>query len=115
MKKIITILMLVVFASVYSYGQSQRLVLAEEFTQASCGPCAAANPTFNALLQANPTKITAIKYQTNWPGVDPMNTQTQTWVGPRVSRYNAIALDRLSGNPTIPGARRSSASICTHW
>jgi hypothetical protein len=69
-------------------AQSQRMVLVEEFTQASCGPCAAANPAFNALLAPNlGTKVVAIKYQTNWPGVDPMNTQTQTWVGPRVSYY----------------------------
>ena len=70
-------------------AQSQRIVLVEEFTQASCGPCAAQNPGFNAVLSPNlGVKVVAIKYQTNWPGVDPMNTQTQTWVGPRVNYYN---------------------------
>ncbi|MCA6365212.1 MAG: PKD domain-containing protein [Bacteroidetes bacterium] len=72
-----------------AYAQSQRIVLVEEFTQASCGPCASQNPAFNALLAPNlGIKVVAVKYQTNWPGVDPMNTQTQTWVGPRVNYYN---------------------------
>lgn len=69
-------------------AQSQRLVLSEEFTQASCGPCAAANPAFNALLGNNVGKVIAIKYQTSWPGTDPMNAQTETWVAPRVTLYS---------------------------
>jgi hypothetical protein len=68
-------------------AQSQRLILVEEFTQASCGPCAAANPQFNALLNANPTKVISLKHQVNWPGVDPMNAQYPS-VSSRVSYYN---------------------------
>ena len=52
-------------------AQPTRLVLFEEFTQASCGPCASQNPAFNALLAANSAKAISIKYQTSWPGVDP--------------------------------------------
>lgn len=90
----------------FAFGQSQRLVLAEEFTQASCGPCAAQNPTYNALLSANTNKVVSIKYQTNWPGVDPMNTQTQSFVGPRVTYYN------VSGVPDSPmdGVEQSGAN-----
>jgi hypothetical protein len=33
--------------------QSQRFVMFEEFTNASCGPCASQNPAFDALLSAN--------------------------------------------------------------
>jgi hypothetical protein len=69
------------------FAQSQRTVLAEEFTQASCPPCAAQNPAFNTLLQANPTKVVAIKYQTDWPGVDPMNAQNPVDVQDRVTYY----------------------------
>ncbi len=91
MKKISTL-----FASFligcFAFGQSQRLVLVEEFTQASCGPCAAQNPGFNTLLAANPTKAISVKYQTSWPGVDPMNAQTQTWVAPRVTYYNVTGV-----------------------
>ncbi len=68
-------------------AQSQRMVLAEEFTQASCGPCAAANPAFNALLANNSAKVVAIKYQVSWPGVDPMNAQYGFQVQNRVNYY----------------------------
>lgn len=94
MKKLYT-LALAMLVSVAVNAQSQRLTLLEEFTQASCGPCASQNPALNTLLAANESKAVSIKYQTNWPGVDPMNTQTQTWVGPRVSYYT------VSGVPNI--------------
>lgn len=87
MKKVYTTVAMACVAFAMS-AQSQRFVLVEEFTQASCGPCAAQNPAFNTLMAANSSKATSIKYQTNWPGVDPMNVQTQTWVGPRVTYYS---------------------------
>lgn len=68
-------------------AQTQRLVLTEEFTQASCGPCASQNPAFNALLDANTTKTISLKYQTSWPGFDPMNQQNAAEVATRVSYY----------------------------
>ncbi len=69
-------------------SQSTRLVLAEEFTQASCPPCATQNPGFNNILNANSTKVVAIKYQTDWPGDDPMNVQTAALVDQRVAYYH---------------------------
>jgi Secretion system C-terminal sorting domain len=94
MKKLYTLALAMLVGAAVN-AQSQRLTLLEEFTQASCGPCAAQNPALNALLAANESKTVSIKYQTNWPGVDPMNTQTQSWVGPRVSYY------AVSGVPNI--------------
>ena len=97
MKKIVTLISYLMIAAIMqSKAQTQRLVLIEEFTNASCGPCAAQNPAFNALLGNNTTKAISIKYQTNWPGVDPMNAQTQTDVAPRVSYY------AVSGVPYSP-------------
>jgi hypothetical protein len=80
----------------FAFGQSQRMVLAEEFTQASCGPCAAQNPTYNTLLGNNTSKVVSIKYQTSWPGVDPMNAQNPADVSTRVTYYN------VSGVPDSP-------------
>ncbi len=71
------------------FGQSQRMVLVEEFTQASCPPCASANPPFNKLLFANTTKVNFIKYQTSWPGTDPMNKQNPTDVAKRAAYTKA--------------------------
>jgi len=101
-----TLLVSMLALGTVAFGQSQRLVLAEEFTQASCGPCAAQNPAYNALLAANTSKVVSIKYQTNWPGVDPMNVQTQSFVGPRVTYYG------VSGVPDSPmdGVEQTGAS-----
>ncbi len=98
MKKIYMILSSVLFAGAV-LAQSQRLVLVEEFTQASCGPCASQNPAFNALLAANSSKLTSLKYQTSWPGVDPMNAQNPTDAANRVSYYNITGVPhgRLDG------------------
>lgn len=69
-----------------TYSQ-QRLVLAESFSQASCGPCAAQNPALTTLLNANTTKIVAVKYQVSWPGYDPMYNHNPTEIDTRVSYY----------------------------
>src|SRR3954467_14352034 len=94
--KIFFLLVVSTFISALAFGQSQRLVLAEEFTQASCPPCASQNPAFNALLTANASKVTSIKYQTSWPGTDPMNAQNPNEVATRVALYN------VSGVPDSP-------------
>jgi len=77
-------------------AQVQRMVLSEEFTNASCGPCASQNPAYNALMDANTTKVVTLKYQTVWPGVDPMNAQNQSDVATRVTYYG------VNGVPTAP-------------
>ena len=95
MKKI-TFLVATLAISSIGMAQSQRTVLAEEFTQASCGPCASQNPAFNTLLATNIAKVVSLKYQTSWPGVDPMNAQNPTDVATRVSYYG------VSGVPEAP-------------
>lgn len=90
---------LVQFAS----AQYQRLVLFEEFTQASCGPCASQNPGFNTLLQANDTKTVAIKYQVWWPGFDPMYLQNSPDVDSRVDYYavSGVPHGTMDGNAIV--------------
>src|ERR1039457_2072360 len=82
-----TLLVGFLFCVILLYSQSQRLVLLEEVTQASCGPCAQVNPSIEALLNANPNEITSIWYHTNWPGYDPMNLHNPADVAARVSYY----------------------------
>lgn len=76
-------------------GLPQRMILIEEFTQASCVPCAAQNLAFNALLSANESKLVSVKYHTSWPGVDPMNTFNAADVNTRVYYY----IDQMTGVP----------------
>ncbi|MBL7925655.1 MAG: Omp28-related outer membrane protein [Bacteroidia bacterium] len=91
--------------SLAALAQSQRLVVFEQFTQASCPPCATANPPLNTMLNANSTKVVSIKYQTSWPGVDPMNAQNPTEVAERVSYYgvNGVPDGYLDGGLGFSG------------
>ncbi|MBN3035201.1 MAG: T9SS type A sorting domain-containing protein [Bacteroidales bacterium] len=89
------------YASLMSVqAQSQRLLLLEHFTQASCPPCATWNPIIEALLTAHPDKITAIKYHVSWPGYDPMYLHNTEDVNDRVSLYNVSSVPHsvLDGN-----------------
>lgn len=92
MKKYAILSLLLVTISVMSFGQSQRLVLLEHFTQASCGPCATYNPEINDLINDNPEKITAIMYHTSWPGYDPMYNHNPSESASRTSYYSVTSV-----------------------
>ena len=88
----------VLFAFLFSqalFGQerSQRMVLLEQFTNASCGPCASENPTIVSLHNTNATKMALIFYHVNWPGAsDPMYTANPSELKTMVSYYNVGAV-----------------------
>ena len=88
-----------------------RKVLTEEFTQASCGPCAAQNPAFNTLLSSVDDKVVPLKYQTSWPGYDPMNEHNPEDVQTRVSYYGVTGVPsvRLTGDVTPMGGSYAGA------
>ncbi len=93
-------------------AQSQRLVLLEEFTNAGCGPCASQNPTFNALIDANPTKVISLKYQTSGPGYDVMNVQNPAEVSSRSNYYfnsTGVPYAVIDGDTNKLGASYSGA------
>jgi len=95
MKKTFT-LIIVLLIGLQSFSQTQRKILVEEFTQASCAPCASANPALNALLQANLDKATAIKYQVWWPGYDPMYFHNTADVDTRVALYAVTGVPNMT-------------------
>ncbi len=94
MKKVL-LLNLFIALTVGLSAQSARTVLLEHFTQASCGPCATYNPLVKQYLTSTQTNVVAIKYQTSWPGYDPMNLHNPTQVASRVSYYG------VSGVPDV--------------
>ncbi len=102
MKNILSTLLVCLF-SVAAFGQN-RLVLVEHFTQASCGPCASQNPALKTLLDANATKVVALKYQTSWPGVDPMNAANPTEAAARVQYYNVTGVPNSVMDGSGPGS-----------
>ena len=80
---------------------TDRVVLAEEFTSSTCGPCASFNPSYKQLLDNNNAntatgRLTSIKYQMNFPG----DNQGNPGVDPA---YNQEGRDRLTYYPSVPG------------
>lgn len=102
MKKLIASLYMVALATFVSAQMFPKKVLLEHFTQASCPPCATYNPAIEAIVQDpnNAAKIVAIKYQTAFPGVDPMNAHNPTEVASRVTLYSPPGVPNsvLDGN-----------------
>jgi hypothetical protein len=100
MKKSFYLAFLFIVLASIGFSQSQRLVLLEHFTQASCGPCATYNPSIHSLLVSNPDKITSINYHTSWPGTDPMYNHNTTENGARTGYYgvNSVPNSVLDGN-----------------
>lgn len=101
------LLSLLLFAPVLMFAQTQRTVMVEHFSNASCGPCAALNPALNTLLTNNVSKAVSLKYQVSWPGVDPMYSQNTTDPTDRVNYYNVSGVpnsqvdgDAYSGSPS---------------
>lgn len=90
---------------VYSLSNSsEKLVLVEHFTQASCAPCAAQNPALDALITSagNIDRVVHIAYHTSWPGVDPMYdfNVANSMGDARVDYYNVTGVPDcvLAGN-----------------
>ena len=96
------LLLFVLVCTLYSgYSQSTRLVLLEEFTSSTCGPCAGVNPGFHTWQVQNPDKFTSIYYHVNWPSPgDPMNLANPSENGARVSYYAVtyVPESNLDGN-----------------
>ena len=94
--------LLVFFCGSQLFSQSQRLVLVEEFTQASCPPCEASTPQLNSTLEANATKLVQLRYQTSWPGVDPMNADNPGEVRTRVDYYGVTGVPTALVGGVVP-------------
>lgn len=99
MKKLALLSLLITLVS-FGYSQSQRMVMLEHFTQASCGPCASANPIIHTTLMNNQDIMTSINFHTSWPGTDPMYTHNPNDPNARVTYYgvNAVPHSVIDGN-----------------
>jgi len=83
--------------------QHRHKAFFEHFTQASCPPCAQINPILSPILQDREdvqNNMAVVKYQTSWPGTDPMNAQNPTDVATRVTYYGVSGVPNsvLNGN-----------------
>jgi len=72
--------------------------MVEQFTQASCAPCAEQNPGFNQILFNNAEQVVALKYQTSFPGFDPMNEHNPDEVLTRRQYYGVTGVPNVHLN-----------------
>ena len=122
MKKLFTILMLIIIGSSVFADGSPRKVLWEQFTNTSCAPCAGFNPQAEAYWSENEDILVPIAYHVWWPGNnDPMyqnNVPEQQW---RTNYYgcNSVPWTTINGNKfntnpnmgTIQGVVESEAQV----
>ncbi len=73
--------------------------LLEEFTSSTCPPCAANNPTFDAMLESNEGSFVCVKYQMNWPGSGDIyyNTDGNT----RRNTYSVTGIPELAVDGSV--------------
>lgn len=96
LRKAVVALLLLPAASMLLEAQSQRMILFEEMSNASCGPCAAQNPTYHAYITQHQDRILPISWRSSYPGRDVMNADNKDMHDGRVSFY---------GTPGVPHVR----------
>ncbi|MBX7042884.1 MAG: Omp28-related outer membrane protein [Ignavibacteria bacterium] len=88
--KLLTSYLLIAFALIFfsakGFTQAKK-VLFEEFTNASCAPCAANNPALKSFIESKGDTIIAVMYHTNFPGFDPMHNANPSQVEERRTGY----------------------------
>ncbi len=103
----ITAALLLPAASIVLMAQSPRIILFEELSNASCGPCAAQNPTFHAFFtQQNPNRVLGISFRSRYPGRDVMHDANVAVHDGRVTYYGSPGVPhvRMSGRTAPPSA-----------
>jgi hypothetical protein len=84
------------------FAQVPKFCLLEEFTQASCPPCAAQNPGFeSSILTPNPVKVHHISFHTSWPGTDPMYNTNTGGSAARVTFYGVTGVPDVFVNGNV--------------
>lgn len=106
MKKVIPLIVLSFSLLTTLSGQFKQYVLAEHYTQASCGPCASQNPAFEEVRQANGSKIHHVAYHTSFPGYDPMYNFNPGHINEKTSYHSVGSVptmilmgDKFRGSP----------------
>ncbi|MBK8982404.1 MAG: T9SS type A sorting domain-containing protein [Ignavibacteria bacterium] len=102
MRNKLTLLLITILFSAASLTGQDKKVLFEEFTNASCAPCASNNPALKEYIDSKGDTIVAVKYHTNFPGFDPMYNLNPSQVEERRGGYysdvNAVPWLKGDGN-----------------
>lgn len=109
------LLLLGSFITLAGVANAQKLALYEEFSGENCAPCAALNPDLMTLLNANPTKVLLVKYQSPIPSAGPIYQQNTVDVQNRMQYYNVpfAPYGRLNGVVVGTGANAGNIALTT--
>ena len=89
--------------------RSDRIVLAEVFTGAGCGPCAGADVAFDAAMERYPRKdLAVVMYHVHIPRPDPM-TIAETTARYKSYGENGVPAYAIDGKKTTGGESRTMA------
>ncbi len=95
MKKGFSYLIIFLFFASILQAQTQRIVLLEEATNASCSPCATYNPILQKFYASHFGGVISVRYHAWWPGSsDPMYVSASTDCRRRINYYG------INGVPT---------------
>lgn len=102
MKKI---LLSIAVLGIIGTANAQKLALVEEFSGENCGPCAAQNPGFMALLEtpSNASKVLLLKYQSPIPSAGPIYYENTVFTDARMGYYQVgfAPYARINGNHEV--------------
>ncbi len=93
-------------------GQTRRIVLLEEATNASCSPCAYYNPGLQRFYSQHFGGVISVRYHAWWPGTDPMYQSAKDDCVNRIHYYNIHGVPNyvidghLEGVPASPAAMK---------
>lgn len=94
-----------------SYSDSPKKGLIEEFTNASCGPCASSNPGFKSYVNNNMDVLIPIVFHPRFPGADPFNAENPTMHNGRTDYYQVSGVPHYVFLGTLRGHPGSIANI----
>lgn len=95
---------------------AQRKVLYEHWTNASCPPCAAANPAHRAMIAAlGPDTVVGVSYHVWWPGSDPMYNLNTSEVQTRTNYYgiNGVPHSKVDGTQSFTPSSGNAGTVRT--
>ena len=110
MKRIFILLASVFLVIGLIFGQTRRIVLLEEATNASCSPCASNNPGLQDFISTHFGGIISVRYHASWPGTDPMYAANSKENTNRIQYYGITGVPgytidgHLYGVPSNPDA-----------
>jgi len=100
---VLAALLMAVFTAIPA-NATDRLVLAEMFTNTSCGPCYNANLTLDQLVNAHPNEFVAIRYHVWWPSNnDPFYRYNTSENTVRTNYYGVSGVPALKVDGFIDG------------